>query len=265
MLAQMLEMRQLSDELEVTRGKLKESEAALAAAREAVRRQAAEVTDERRGSWWKVPSALFDDSAPSTRLVPCTAQAVPTHPRAQPEPLGSVPWPRELDLNRPQGEDSRLADRRELSELRRLLRTGDGKKAAGGADLLGAHFDAHVLHERGAAPNLQAERLLQQLQESFAQLQAQSLQLDEARGALAQAQRQRVQEVHQLQVASGADAQLHRREVAEALAAAQAALRSCEQQLEHRQAALAQASAPRAPPRRFRSPILSAHRSHRPR
>ena len=49
-------------------------------------------------------------------------------------------------------------------------------------------------------------------------LQAQSLQLDEARGALAQAQRQRVQEVHQLQVASGADAQLHRREVAEALA-----------------------------------------------
>ena len=110
-----------------------------------------------------------------------------------------------------------------------------------------------------------SERLLQQLQESFAQLQAQSLQLDEARGALAQAQRQRVQEVHQLQVASGADAQLHRREVAEALAAAQAALRSCEQQLVHRQAALAQASAPRPPPRRFRSPILSAHRSHRPR
>ena len=40
-------------------------EAALAAAREAARRQAAEVTDERRGSWWKVPSALFDDTAPS--------------------------------------------------------------------------------------------------------------------------------------------------------------------------------------------------------
>ena len=75
MLAQMLEMRQLSDELEVTRGKLKESEAALAAAREAARRQAAEVTDERRGSWSKVPSALFDNTAPSARPVPPGAQA----------------------------------------------------------------------------------------------------------------------------------------------------------------------------------------------
>ena len=43
----------------------------------------------------KMPSALFDDTAPSARLVPPRAQAAPTHSRAQPEHLGGSPWPPE--------------------------------------------------------------------------------------------------------------------------------------------------------------------------
>ena len=35
--------------------------------------------------WLKVPFALFDDTAPSVRLVPSRAQAAPTHPIPQPE------------------------------------------------------------------------------------------------------------------------------------------------------------------------------------
>ena len=45
------------------------------------------------GSWWKVPSTLFDGPTPSARLVAPRAQAAPTRPRAQPEQLGSAPWP----------------------------------------------------------------------------------------------------------------------------------------------------------------------------
>ena len=53
-------------------------------------------------SSWKVPSALFDDSAPSARPVAPTAQTAPTgHPRAPPELLGSWPWPQELASGRP--------------------------------------------------------------------------------------------------------------------------------------------------------------------
>ena len=44
-----------------------------------------------RSSWYKVPSALFEDTAPSVRLVAPRAQAAPTHPRAPPEQLGGSP------------------------------------------------------------------------------------------------------------------------------------------------------------------------------
>ena len=37
-----------------------------------------------RNSWSKVPSALFDDGAPSARLALPQAQAAPTHPGAPP-------------------------------------------------------------------------------------------------------------------------------------------------------------------------------------
>ena len=49
----------------------------------------------------KGPSALVDDRAPSARLVPPRAQAAPTHPRAQPQPLRSSPWLQELASGRP--------------------------------------------------------------------------------------------------------------------------------------------------------------------
>ena len=47
-------------------------------------------------SWLKVPSTLFDDTAPSARLVPPRAQAAPTQPGAPPEQLGGLPSPQEL-------------------------------------------------------------------------------------------------------------------------------------------------------------------------
>ena len=50
----------------------------------------------RHPSWLNVPATLFDDSAPSARLVPPWAQAAPMQPRAPPEHLGSSPWPEQL-------------------------------------------------------------------------------------------------------------------------------------------------------------------------
>jgi hypothetical protein len=41
--------------------------------------------------WFKMASTLFDDSAPFASLDCLKARAAPTHPRAPPEPLGSLP------------------------------------------------------------------------------------------------------------------------------------------------------------------------------
>ena len=59
----------------------------------------------RQRSWFEMPSALSDDTAPSASLGQLEARAAPTHPRAQPEPLGSLPWPQELASGRPKVED----------------------------------------------------------------------------------------------------------------------------------------------------------------
>ena len=53
-----------------------------------------------------MPSALFDDSAPSARLVPPGAQAAPTHARAPPEQLGSLRWPPQPASGRPKVDES---------------------------------------------------------------------------------------------------------------------------------------------------------------
>ena len=42
-------------------------------------------------SWFKMASALSEDTAPSASLNCLTAQAAPTHPRAPPEQLGGLP------------------------------------------------------------------------------------------------------------------------------------------------------------------------------
>ena len=57
-------------------------------------------------------SALSDDTAPSASLDHLEAQAAPTQPRAQPEPLGSLPWPQELASGRPKVEDLSLSTTR---------------------------------------------------------------------------------------------------------------------------------------------------------
>ena len=54
---------------------------------------------------WKVLTTLFEDGAAAARLVPCRSQAAPPHPRAPPEPLGSLPWPQELASGRHKPED----------------------------------------------------------------------------------------------------------------------------------------------------------------
>ena len=58
-------------------------------------------------------STLSDDTAPSASLDCLTARAAPTHPGAQPEPLGSLPWPQELASGRPKVEDSPLSTPRQ--------------------------------------------------------------------------------------------------------------------------------------------------------
>ena len=57
-------------------------------------------------------STLSEDSAPSASLDCLKAQAAPTHPRAQPEPLGSLRWPQELASDRPKVEDFPLSTNR---------------------------------------------------------------------------------------------------------------------------------------------------------
>ena len=63
-------------------------------------------------SWFKMASTLSDDTAPSASLDHLEAQAAPTHPRAPPEPLGSLPWPQELASGRPKVEDLPLSTTR---------------------------------------------------------------------------------------------------------------------------------------------------------
>ena len=62
-------------------------------------------------------STLFEDSAPSASLDCLKAQAAPTHPRAQPEPLGSLRWPQELASGRPKVEDFPLSTSRLVNLL----------------------------------------------------------------------------------------------------------------------------------------------------
>ena len=57
-------------------------------------------------------STLSDDTAPSASLDRLEAQAAPTHPRASPEHLGSLPWPQEPASGRPKVEDSPLSTTR---------------------------------------------------------------------------------------------------------------------------------------------------------
>ena len=54
-------------------------------------------------SWWKRPSTLSDESAPSARLVAPRAQTAPTDPGAPPQQLGSSPWPQQPASGRPKG------------------------------------------------------------------------------------------------------------------------------------------------------------------
>ena len=63
-------------------------------------------------SWLKMASTLSDDTAPSASLDHLEAQVAPTQPRAQPEPLGSLPWPQEPATGRPKVEDSPLSTTR---------------------------------------------------------------------------------------------------------------------------------------------------------
>ena len=59
-----------------------------------------------------MPSALFDHSAPFASLDWLKARAAPTLPRAQPGPLGSLPWPQALASGRPKVEDFPLSTSR---------------------------------------------------------------------------------------------------------------------------------------------------------
>ena len=93
--------------------------------------------------WWKVPSTLFEDSAPSASLDHLKAQAAPAHPRARPEQLAGSPWPQQPASGRPAVERlplststgvrphaARLVAR---DHLRRLARQEGGDVAGGEA------------------------------------------------------------------------------------------------------------------------------------
>ena len=70
------------------------------------------VAEAEQSRWSKMASTLSDDTAPSASLDHLEAQAAPTHPRAQPEPLGSLPWPQELASGRPKVEEFPLSTTR---------------------------------------------------------------------------------------------------------------------------------------------------------
>jgi hypothetical protein len=71
-----------------------------------------------RPSWFEMASTLSDDSAPSASLGQLEARAAPTHPRAPPEHLGSLPWPQEPATGRTKVEDSPLSTTRRPSRSR---------------------------------------------------------------------------------------------------------------------------------------------------
>ena len=54
-------------------------------------------------------STLSDDSAPPASLDCLKARTARTHPAAQPEPLGSLPWPQQLASGRPKVEEAPLS------------------------------------------------------------------------------------------------------------------------------------------------------------
>ena len=56
-------------------------------------------------------------------MVPRGARAAPTHPRAQPEQLGGLPWPQELASGRPKVEDFPLSTTRPEVEYPPILFT----------------------------------------------------------------------------------------------------------------------------------------------
>ena len=74
-------------------------------------------------------STLSDDTAPSASLDCLKARAAPTHPGAQPEPLGSLPWPQELASGRPKVEDFPLPTTRHGQGV---LRYASGASYEGG-------------------------------------------------------------------------------------------------------------------------------------
>ena len=81
------------------------------------------------GCWFKTLPTLFEHTAASARLVALRAQAVPTHPGARPEQLGSVPRPPQLASGRRKVEESPLWSTGEAARL-----GGDyGRVAVGGA------------------------------------------------------------------------------------------------------------------------------------
>ena len=67
-----------------------------------------------------MPSALYEDSAPSACLDHLKAQAAPTHLRAPPERPGSLRWPQEPALGRPKVEDFPLSTTRRGHAQRQL-------------------------------------------------------------------------------------------------------------------------------------------------
>ena len=58
-----------------------------------------------RSCFKKMASTRPDDTAPVASLDHMEAHAAPTHPRAPPGPLGSLPWPPELASGRPKVEE----------------------------------------------------------------------------------------------------------------------------------------------------------------
>ena len=82
-------------------------------------------------SWFQMPSALPDETAPSASLGHLQAQAAPMHPGAPPEPLGSSPWPQELASGWPKDEEVPFAtSRHDLQGFRTKVHSQRRSRAA---------------------------------------------------------------------------------------------------------------------------------------
>ena len=66
----------------------------------------------------EMPSTLSEDGAPSTSLNPLEGSGCSNTPEAQPQQLGSLPWPQELASAGAQDEDSPLSSIRRRPGLR---------------------------------------------------------------------------------------------------------------------------------------------------